>query len=132
MILLDTHVWLWWLLGDGNLNSTEREALDRLAGKRHISISWVSVWETEMLERKGRITLLPDLTAWMKLAVQPTVTSILPVDVNVVLAQRKLPENLHADPADRLIAATSLLSGFSLATHDSKIRDAGCCSIWQP
>lgn len=132
MVLLDTHIWLWWLLGDGNLDSTEREALDLLAEKRQISISWVSVWETEMLERKGRITLLPNITDWMHTASQPEVSNILPVDVSVVLAQRELPETFHADPADRLIAATSMLSGYPLATQDRKIRGSDCCKIWKP
>lgn len=130
MILLDTHIWLWWLLGDGNLTATERKALDQLAGKGKVSVSWVTLWETEMLERKGRVTLLPDLSEWLNLAVQPEVTTVLPADINVVLAQRDLPDSFHGDPADRLITATSMLADYPLATYDSKIRDSGCCKIW--
>ena len=29
--LLDTHVWIWWMLGDPGLPRTEREALDALS-----------------------------------------------------------------------------------------------------
>lgn len=132
MILLDTHVWLWWLLGDGNLNVRERDALDAHAAKNLISISWVTIWETEMLERKGRIDLLPDFHTWIKLAVKPEITIVLPVDIDVVLTQRKIPHTFHNDPADRLITSTALLSGYPLATHDNRIIEGSVCKIWSP
>jgi PIN domain nuclease of toxin-antitoxin system len=130
MILLDTHIWLWWLLGDGQLSDRERDSLDNLATNRLIAISWVSVWETEMLERKGRISLQPNFKIWIRKATSPDFISLLPADLEVVLAQRKLPENFHQDPADRLISATSILSGYKLATHDSRIIESGACKIW--
>lgn len=132
MILLDTHIWLWWLLGDGSLKNSERRALDELAELRQLTISWVTIWETEMLERKGRIELLPDLHSWIKTATQPKIVTVLPVDVDLVLAQRELPDSFHSDPADRLITATSILSGYPLATHDQRIVDSDACPIWEP
>lgn len=131
MILLDTHIWLWWLLDEENLSGPEKQELDLLASDNLISVSWVSVWETEMLERKNRIKLLPDFESWMKFATRPDVSKVLPADIEVVLAQRKLPESFHGDPADRLIAATSILSGYPLATHDQRIRKSGVCKIWK-
>jgi PIN domain nuclease of toxin-antitoxin system len=130
VVLLDTHIWLWWLLGEANLSGRERNALEYLSAKNRIAISWVTIWETEMLERKDRITLQPDLRSWMHQAARPDVSVILPVDVDVVLAQRKLPESFHNDPADRLITATAMLSGYPLATHDKRIREAEACKIW--
>jgi PIN domain nuclease of toxin-antitoxin system len=130
MILLDTHVWLWWLLGDGGLSDPERDELDRLAFVNKLALSWVSLWETEMLERKGRIRLSPDFQQWIRLATNRDFIRILPADVEVVIAQRELPESFHGDPADRLITATSILSGFPLATHDRRIRQSDCCDIW--
>lgn len=131
MILLDTHIWLWWLLGDGNLSPKERDSLDSKALTRELCISWVSIWETEMLERKQRITLQPDFQTWIRQAANPEFMTVLPVDLEVVLEQRNLPENFHADPADRLITATSLLSEYPLATHDGRIQKSGACEIWE-
>ena len=130
MILLDTHIWLWWLLGDGQLSDRERDSLDNLATNRLIAISWVSVWETEMLERKGRIRLEPNFKIWIREATSPDFITLLPADLEVVIAQRELPENFHQDPADRLISATSILSGYKLATYDSRIIESGACKIW--
>lgn len=130
MVLLDTHIWLWWLLGDGPLSPKERQALDKLAAQRSLAVSWVSVWETEMLERKQRITLQPNLAEWIAMATQPDVCLLLPADIEVVLAQRRLPDSFHGDPADRLITATALLAGMELATADSRIIESGVVPIW--
>ncbi len=130
MVLLDTHIWLWWLLGDGSLKDSERLALDRLGSNQKLCISWTTIWETEILERKSRISLLPDFSAWIKTATQKEIVQVLPVDLDVILTQHQLPESFHSDPADRLITATAILSGFELATHDQRILDADVCPIW--
>lgn len=121
MVLLDTHIWLWWLLGEGPLTVDERKKLDILAEESEIAISWVSIWETEMLERKGRIKLLPDLATWIHQATDTSFCTVLPADIELVLAQRELPEYFHADPADRLIVTTAMLAEIQLATYDSRI-----------
>jgi PIN domain nuclease of toxin-antitoxin system len=130
MILLDTHIWLWWLLGSSNLSEAEIFALDQSASRKRIAISWVSIWETEMLERKGRITLEPDAESWIRQAIDPDYITVLAADIEVVLTQRKLPVSFHNDPADRLITATAMLTGYPLATYDQRIRDSRCCEVW--
>lgn len=130
MIILDTHIWFWWLLGDGSLSTNERIALDKKAMKSELSVSWVSIRETEMLERKGRIELNPDFSTWISSATDPQIASILPADIDLVVAQRQLPNSFHGDPADRLITASSILSGYPLATHDKRTMSSDCCAIW--
>lgn len=130
MIILDTHIWLWWLLGDGNISDKERDQFDKLATKGLLSISWVTIWETEMLERKGRIRLEPNFSEWIKKATHPDFLVVLPIDIDVVLTQRKLPDTFHNDPADRLLVSTSILSGYQLATKDSLIIESKVCEIW--
>lgn len=131
MVLLDTHIWLWWLLGDGGLSDKERDALDKLAESNLLAISWVTIWETEMLDRKGMIQLLPDFQTWIRAAINPEIITLISADTEVVLAQRQLPESFHSDPSDRLITAASLLSGYELATHDHRIVESGVCKIWK-
>lgn len=129
MVLLDTHIWLWWLLGDGPLSTKERAALDHLAESCEIALSWVSIWETEMLFRKGRIKLLPDLESWLSEATDPSFCTVLPVDTELVIAQRMLPEYFHADPADRLIVTTAMMADVPLATYDSRILQCGATKL---
>ncbi|AXI99711.1 PIN domain nuclease, a component of toxin-antitoxin system (PIN domain) [Cyclonatronum proteinivorum] len=107
MILLDTHIWLWWLLGDGPLQQSNRNKLDELAREGLLAISWVTLWETEMLERKGRIRFKMPFEVWLEKATAPEICEVIPVDIDTVRMQRKLPKDFHADPADRLITATA-------------------------
>ncbi len=130
MVLLDTHVWLWWLLGGGALRTMERNSLDELASKQRLAISWASVWEAEILEARGRIQLLPDFESWIRRATDHSVCRVIPVDMDLVIAQRKLPPVFHQDPADRLITATAMLAGWPLATHDQRIRKSAAAEIW--
>lgn len=105
MILLDTHVWLWWLLGEGSL-SEESKTLDEHASRKEIAISSASIWEAEMLQRKGVIWLEPSFNTWISMATQNGVCTVISIDKDVILAQEKLPQD---DPADRLIVATALM-----------------------
>jgi PIN domain nuclease of toxin-antitoxin system len=130
VILLDTHIWLWWLIGDGRLKQHERQALDKLAASNKLCISWTTLWETELLERKKRISLLPDFRSWAQKATERSFMTVLAVDLDVLIAQRALPGSFHADPADRLITATALLTGYELATYDVRIRNSATCRIW--
>lgn len=129
MILLDTHIWIWWALGEKRLTDYEIAELDKLAQKRKIAISTISIWEVEILERKSKLTLKPNFSEWISKSIRPSVCKVLPIDVNVIMAQRNLPDSFHFDPADRLITATSMLAGIPLLTQDSKIIESGCCEI---
>ncbi|MEX2478022.1 MAG: type II toxin-antitoxin system VapC family toxin [Gracilimonas sp.] len=125
MILLDTHVWIWWLLGEGPLSDEERDTLTEHARKSEIAISAASIWEAEMLQRKGVIELEPDFKTWIELATQKGVCTVIPVNKEVILAQEKLPEQFPNDPADRLIVATALSNEYPLATKDDFLQELG-------
>lgn len=130
MILLDTHVWLWWLTETGQLSVKQRDELDRLASKKELALSWVSVWETELLHRKSKIVIELPFDEWVNKATSSDFIHIIGVDISLVLEQRKLPYLFHADPADRLITTTALLMKIPLATFDQKIIQADCVPIW--
>ncbi|MFP8489066.1 type II toxin-antitoxin system VapC family toxin [Gracilimonas sp. Q87] len=125
MILLDTHVWIWWLLGEGPLSDEERQTLNENASKREIAISAASIWEADMLHRKGLIELKPDFKTWIDLATQKGICTVIPIDKEVIIAQEKLPPNFPVDPADRLIVATALLKEYPLATKDGVLQELG-------
>lgn len=102
-VLLDTHVWLWWLLGQPDLPRKEREALDEAAERDPPLISAISHWEAQMLHAKRRLKLSMPFGRWLREAAAPDVVKIAPLHVEVVLAVNALPERFHGDPADRLI-----------------------------
>jgi PIN domain nuclease of toxin-antitoxin system len=131
-VLLDTHVWLWWLLGSDKLTLKERHELDRLASRGALGLAAVSLWEAQMLNAKGRLTLDRSFDIWIREAAAANVIRVLPLDVEVVIAVNGLPASFHGDPADRLIVATSRAHELSLATYDSAIRRSRVTTLWKP
>jgi PIN domain nuclease of toxin-antitoxin system len=131
-LLLDTHVWLWWLTGNPALDAGERDALDRSASKAPPALAAVSLWEAQMLTARGRIRLREPFGEWIRRVSAPEVVTLLPLDVEVVAALDGLPPHFHGDPADRLIVATARAHALALATHDTAIRRARVVRLWKP
>jgi PIN domain nuclease of toxin-antitoxin system len=129
-LLLDTHVWLWWLLGSNQLPKRERAALDRLAARGALRLAAVSLWEAQMLHSKRRLTLSRPFDTWIREAAASGVVQIVPLDVEVVIALDGLPDTYRGDPADRLIVASSRAHRLPLATHDHAIRRSRVTRIW--
>ena len=130
-VLLDTHVWLWWLIADPRLPAAERRALDGEAAGRRIRLSAISLWEAQMLHAKKRLLLPLPFSEWLRRATDPRILSLAPLDVPVVAALDDLPGSFHGDPADRVIVATSRAHGWPLATHDAAIRRSRVATLWR-
>lgn len=130
-LLLDTHIWIWWLLGSDQLSRSERQDLDQLASRGGCHLAAMSLWEAQMLHSKGRLRLDRPFAAWLREAAAPGIVVLLPLDVAVIEALDQLPVDFHGDPADRLIVATALAHGLQLATHDQAIKSSDAISIWQ-
>jgi PIN domain nuclease of toxin-antitoxin system len=131
-VLLDTHVWVWWLTPRSPLPRREQEALDALAARRELKLSAISLWEAQMLHAKGRLRITLAFSDWLEQAADERVLTILPLDISVILALDSLPRSFHGDPADRLIVATALARRLPLATHDTAIRRSRAVSLWKP
>jgi PIN domain nuclease of toxin-antitoxin system len=129
-VLLDTHIWLWWLLGSSRLPAKERAALDRLGSRGAVRLEAVSLWEAQMLHAKGRLILDRAFDVWIRDATAVGVVEIVPLDVEVVIALADLPATFHGDPTDRLIVATARTHRFRLATHDRVVRRSRLTTLW--
>ena len=130
-LVLDTHVWIWWLTPASPLTSREREALDRAAEARELHLAAVSLWEAQVLHARRRIELPVSFAEWITYAADPRVLTILPLDIDVVIAADALPASFHGDPADRLIVATARAHAMALATHDAAIRKSRAATLWK-
>lgn len=131
-VLLDTHVWLWWLTGSPQLRPIERKALDQLAERELPHIAAISMWEAQMLVSRKRLIPAEPFDRWIRRMSAADAVRVLPLDVEVVASLHALPESFHGDPADRLIIATARTHGLTLATNDSTIRRARVVPIWKP
>lgn len=111
MLNLDTHILLFALSGE--LTNKERALLE----KNDWSIAAIVLWEIEMLSIMGRIQLSLDDPGLVRALEQ---VHVWPLTRNVARLVSKL--DFKSDPADQLIAATSLAHDVLLLTRDKKIR----------
>ncbi|MGO9804947.1 MAG: type II toxin-antitoxin system VapC family toxin [Steroidobacteraceae bacterium] len=130
-VLLDTHMWLWWLTGSPELTASERTALDRTAEAQQVFLPAISLWEAQMLHSKKRIELPLPFADWLRRASAPGVVKILALDAEIVIALDRLPRSFRGDPADRLIAATARAHRLPLATRDEYIRKSRAVRLWR-
>ena len=104
MIILDTHVWLWWVNQDSKLKTTWQEHIE-IADQ--VGISAISLFEVAWLEKHKRIELSCSLLEWFDKALKGSHIDIIPISPNLASRAVSLPEH-HRDPQDRIIIATPL------------------------
>jgi len=131
-VLLDTHIWVWWLTTGSPLTRTERAALGAAAERREVCLAAISLWEAQMLHGKRRLELPLPFSDWLVRAADNRIVSVIPLDVETVLALDSLPDSFHGDPADRLIVATAKAHALPLATRDTRIRRSRIVRLWKP
>ena len=124
MIVLDTHVLLWWVSGSSQLSATAEKAIKKtLAKGSEVLVSAISAWEVAMLIEKGHLVLSMDVENWFDEVSQIDGMRFIPVDNEISIKSTVLPGTFHKDPADRMIVATARKLAVSLVTADKKIRN---------
>jgi PIN domain nuclease of toxin-antitoxin system len=118
-VVLDTNALVWAVEGDRALGRRAEHVIDQavLDGVAHVSA--VSFWELSLRIRKGKFRLAQPMTDWRASILRLGVREVA-IDGMIGIAANELP-NLHDDPADRLIVATALGLGASLATSDARL-----------
>jgi PIN domain nuclease of toxin-antitoxin system len=131
-VLLDTHVWIWWLTPHSPLKPKERQALDTAVRRAPLALSAVSLWEAQLLHAKRRLVLPLPFADWITRATDERMISVLPLDREVVISLDALPASFQGDPADRIIVATARTHSLPLATQDAAIRRSRLVVLWKP
>ena len=119
MIVLDTHIWVWWVTGDAQLSAFDLDSIRRSTAG--VAISAISVWEVAKKAAAGKLVLDRSLDDWMGLALSATGLHVLPLSVEVLMQSARLPGEIHRDPADQIIAATCMVRELPLLTRDRRL-----------
>ena len=115
-LLLDTHIWIWFRTGAGNLTKLEIDNILDSHNKNQLFISVISVWEVAMLQKHGRLSLHQSTDRWVASAIKGL--RVLPLTADIAIESVSLPHLEHKDPADRFILATSRILKLNILTHD--------------
>jgi PIN domain nuclease of toxin-antitoxin system len=121
-LLLDTHIWLWYVENDVKRFSRKIEPLVEAAVQRsELLISAISVWEIAVLDNIRRIELSQDVRTWVGRALSFPGVRFKSLSPSIAIESTRLPGTLHRDPADRILIATARFAGAALVTCDERI-----------
>jgi PIN domain nuclease of toxin-antitoxin system len=120
MIVLDTHVWVWWIHGGEQLTQAQREIITANETDL-IGVSAISCWEIAKLVEYGRLELPCSSEEWFEQALSYPGIQVLALTPEIAIGSTRLPGEFHRDPADQIIVATARVYGCPLVTSDEKI-----------
>jgi len=120
VILIDTHIWLWWVHGDARLTVAQRNVLanHRDSG---IGVSVISCWEAAKLAQHRRVDYPLPIDEWMEKALRYPGVRLVSLTPRISVESTRLPGDFHRDPADQMIVATARTLECPLVTSDEQI-----------
>jgi len=127
-LLMDTHAWLWFVLGEARLSTTARDAIQ--AGVNTKFVSPVSYWEVAIKVQLGRYSLALPYPDFLRRAIGGSGFEILHISPRHAELVAELPHRNHRDPFDRMLAAQSLATGFPIVSADEELDQYGVRRIW--
>lgn len=123
MILLDSHVLVWWVDGDTRkLSRKARQALEQHGKRQQLLITSISIFEITTLERRGRRRFKISASAWLTQVRRLPKYRIEPLTDEIAERAGQFGDAFPGDSADRMIAATALLCDVPLVTCDERLR----------
>jgi len=121
LILLDTHIWVWWVNGSPQLTSDQRQHIESNESSG-LGVSVVSCWEVAKLVEVNRLALNCAVTEWVQTALAYPGIRLLYLTPRIAIESTRLPQPFHRDPADQMIVATARIRRCPLLTADERIR----------
>jgi len=120
MILLDTHIWVKWVLDEQQLSEFVR---NQIAAHEEdgLGVSVISCWEVAKLVELKRLNFSLNVLDWINQALSYPGIQLIELSARIAVESTKLPGEFHRDPADQIIVATARIHDCHLLTLDEKI-----------
>jgi PIN domain nuclease of toxin-antitoxin system len=117
MIILDTHIWLWWVNQDSELLKPLWQTTIEQADE--VGVSAISLFEVAWLQQHSRIELPCEQNEWFEKALAGSGISLLPLSPQIAIKAVSLTD-YHSDPQDRIIIATTISYDAQIISADKK------------
>jgi PIN domain nuclease of toxin-antitoxin system len=118
-ILLDTHIFLWFISGDTQLSADVRDAIRDLDNEVYLSA--ISVWEVIVKYQLGKLSLPERPETYLPKQRDLHQITSLALDEVSITQLAKLP-SFHRDPFNRMLICQALQNDLTIATVDSAVR----------
>lgn len=115
-ILLDTHIFIWWLMKSPQLGN---KAIELIETAEEVHVSAVSLWEAAIKTRTGKLDADVDE---LRSEIAASHFIELPMTMDHAITYARLPL-LHKDPFDRMLVAQAITEPLRLLTADRKLAD---------
>ncbi len=122
MIVVDTHVIIWHALQPDKLSSKAQAAIALHSRQDGIIFCEISLWEIAMLIKKRRLTIATDYRTFIELVLAANNYILCGITPEIAELATTLPLDINNDPADRIIAASSVVRNIPLVTADHNLR----------
>ncbi len=126
-ILLDTHVFLWFISGNPKLSDYARQLIEDLSNERLLSIA--SLWEMSIKASIGKLRLDLPFTEIFTEHIISNAIKLLNISPKHLDNLRALPF-YHKDPFDRLIIAQGQNEDIPILSKDEIFREYGIQCLW--
>ncbi len=125
--LLDTHAFLWFILGSGELSEKAKLYIENPGNRKFISIA--SFWEIAIKNSLGKLKLDMPFQE-LKLITSSNGFEILPLTFEHTEKLTFLDFH-HKDPFDRLIISQALTENLTIITKDANFGRYSAQLIWE-
>lgn len=115
-LLLDTHIFLWFVNDDLKLGDDLKGLIEDESNSSFLSVA--SLWEMSIKYNLGKLTLAPSYEEFVEKEVRQSSIIILKIKLEHLKINASLPFH-HRDPFDRLIISQSLAESIPIMTVDS-------------
>ena len=119
MVVLDTHILIWWVNQSDRLRKGTLERIENEADS--LGINAISLWEIAKLVQVGRLELSMPVEDWIEQALAYPKVMVVPLSPLIAVESTRLPPPFHKNLADELIVASARVLSCPLLTYDGKI-----------
>jgi len=131
VIVLDTCAVIWDALEPAKLSDKAAHVIDKAELSNQLFISDITIWEISMLVKKGRIKVNTSSSELISCYIQSRAVQIIAISPDIAELSVNLNDEINNDPADRIIAATSILNNAQLVTADQNLIESDLINtIW--
>lgn len=131
MITVDTHIIIWEALDPKKLSKKANLQFNKANESDGIIISDISLWELSMLMSKKRMEIDATILEFIDLLTKTRNYYFQNITPEIADISNTLHDKLNSDPADLIIAATSIFTNSGLITADKNLQKSKVLkTIW--